>query len=90
MGTVISFYSYCGITLVVQAVTRNGEETAESHILAVVLADKPPRIVGGDVALTRQGAIETGSDHRNGSARCTSDLRRDGLLVRDCARHARP
>ena len=29
-------------------------------------------------------------DHRNAPARCTSDRRRDGLLVRDCARRARP
>jgi hypothetical protein len=39
-----------------------------------------------------QGAIEPiffDDDHRNAPARCTSD-RRDGLLVRDCARHARP
>src|SRR5258708_30460755 len=30
------------------------------------------------------------TDHRNAPARCASDRRRDGLLVRDCARRARP
>jgi hypothetical protein len=29
-------------------------------------------------------------DHRNAPARCTIDRRRGGLLVRDCARRARP